>query len=340
MKLYSQASNFEAKLQAEKSQYQACSFVPASTPTMCGRKWQYIGELQGTLTEKAYKALKIRTLLKILFSLGIALCIKSVRKDLETIQSSVHKKIKPIYIAISPDPARVIDRMRDIFNVQIQSPPLVTAQPPLLPKTSKEEVLATEKLSLTKFPAFNDDKDVVRKAVLINYSEFELASDRLKDDKDFVLELLSLNEYSRWIIKYASPRLQDDDRVAAKAMELWKGAYPHLGPTQKKQRSFISAGLEYDALGTFASMPQESRKDKTLAKLAFIKNPTCYIHFDEDLKKDKPFLLDAIKTCNDPHQCKQMYDCLPKELEEDIDFKNALLSKNITINDDGTYTLH
>ncbi|QLH36872.1 MAG: hypothetical protein HWD61_12635 [Parachlamydiaceae bacterium] len=69
MKLYTYDSSFEEKLKEIKSHYKDCSFKGAVQPMMYGHQWQYIGEIQGTLTDEAYQDLKIKTYLKIIFLL-------------------------------------------------------------------------------------------------------------------------------------------------------------------------------------------------------------------------------------------------------------------------------
>ncbi|QLH36873.1 MAG: DUF4116 domain-containing protein [Parachlamydiaceae bacterium] len=199
-------------------------------------------------------------------------------------------------------------------------------------------MLAKEKLSLTDFPDFNDDEDVVRKAVLGNPHEFQFASQRLKDKKEFVLELLEPRRDNVFIIEYLSSSLKDDDEVAEKFMSISPGSYAYLGPTQKKKIAFAQACIDYSPLEAFAHMPEDLKKNKELAKLGFIKNPSCYMHFDEDLKRDQPFFLDILRSTSNQFDCVKMYPVLRKVLGEDK-VRQEFQAKGMAMNTDGTFLI-
>jgi hypothetical protein len=343
MKLDARDSHFGEKLTAIKSRYRNSSFKEAVTPNISGRKWQYIGELEGTLTDTALKSLRTKTLLKIIFSLGIAFCFKSVRRDFNTVQSSSHKEIKPIFISLVPDPSDSIAKMKALFNERVHAPVETLLQHttiPPLPKMSKEEVLAKLQVaSLKDFPAFQDDEEVVRKAVERFYTNFEFASDRLKGSKSFVKVLIEVNAGA---LQFASPELKDAPDLAELGMAKDAGLYPYLGPNQRKRREFAERGVNYgyDAvMRATAALPEELKSDKELAKRALLRNASCIIHF-EPLLNDRAFFLNLLKTCTDPDQCINVYQiALPKAWEKDPEFLNIMKAKNITVKEDGTFLI-
>lgn len=70
--------------------------------------------------------------------------------------------------------------------------------------------------SLEHHPEYQDDKEMVLRALESDCTDLQFASDRIRDDKDVVLAAI---DHDPRAVKYATERLQKDDDIVAAVKE-------------------------------------------------------------------------------------------------------------------------
>ena len=119
-------------------------------------------------------------------------------------------------------------------------------------------------------PKFQNDKEIVLTAVENgNFNTFKYASDELKNDKDFVLQVLKISPYS---FQYVSDKLKEDKAVIKQALTL-----------EGRNLQFL---------------PENLRDDTNLASMAVKQNVDAFQYASKRLRANKDFVLDSVHQAN------------------------------------------
>lgn len=161
----------------------------------------------------------------------------------------------------------------------------------VLKKTSDKRM--SMKQDLLNNLDYIDDEEIMLECIKKNGRYISLASDRLKDNKNFILS--AIYEWSR-AIEFASDRLKMDVDVA-------------------------NAVLSIDGL-MICYLDDSLKRDENIILKALSKNRSSYEYIPEDVKKDKKTILNIINAGGD------IVEYLDEELKKDRDILECAVKKN------------
>lgn len=146
---------------------------------------------------------------------------------------------------------------------------------------------------------FLDDEDFMRGSFYSadRLERIQYASDRLKDNKEFFLDIVKIDGMA---IQYASDRLKDDKDVVLVAID------------------------ENGRAIQFAS--ERLRNDKDIAFKVFSYQTYNAEYLSEEIKDDKDFILEAIKLCGG-----SIYKYISERLQNDKDIALAAVCQNCDV---------
>ncbi len=147
-----------------------------------------------------------------------------------------------------------------------------------------------------------DDKDVILKAIARQNSPFEYASDRLKNDRAFVLEALKVDPF---ILTYVAKPLMDDKEIVLTA--LGKYGKPWKNGPYASNIKFASDRL---------------KGDKEVALEALASDGSYIQHISDQLKNDREIVMFAVESSG--YALKYVSD----ELKNDRGIVSAAIKRN------------
>jgi hypothetical protein len=164
--------------------------------------------------------------------------------------------------------------------------------------------------------AFTDDADVMLPMMAHNGYGLRDASDRLRNDKPFLLRALDAGLYYDAI----EGELRNDRDIVLQAVRSQPHQFEGMPEAFRADREVALAAVSRKGYGyNIRHCPEALRDDEELALAAIrFDGPACLAHVSQRLRDDRAFLLKAVKT--DP-------GCLEKiiaAMDADDAFLNAL----------------
>lgn len=127
----------------------------------------------------------------------------------------------------------------------------------------------------------DDDADVI--LAFAKKKKIISISDRLRDDKDFILKLMEIRRDV--LYKAASKRLRDDEDVILKSLKYKKDSLYYASERLKDDKEFVKKAMDVkDGVLQYAS--KRLRDDIDLAIYSIMKNPKNVKYISSRLKKD------------------------------------------------------
>lgn len=171
-----------------------------------------------------------------------------------------------------------------------------------LPETLKrDEAVVTRLMSdhpllaseLIKLAEMQDCKYVMIEAVCLRGSMLELASDRLRNDRDLVLWAvktpLPIGESRSCALQHASEALRDDEAVVLKAMSTDRRSFAFASHRLRTSDKMILHAIRYDADAFLTFSSEELQSSKEFVLKAVDSNARVYARL---LRVDSPFVRD------------------------------------------------
>ena len=196
---------------------------------------------------------------------------------------------------------------------------------------------------------FQNDKEVVALASKNKFWAFEYASDELKKDKDFILQLnyhcfkyadLSLKrdknfvlelikEKSAYIIKGADESLKKDREVAIETVSRIGEMIKFIDENLQNDKEILILAIQNTHFTDWFSeiIPKKMGNDKEVILEAIKKSDSIFKDVNESLKKDKKFILMALKESS----C--VYHYIHKSLKSDRDIVITAIQGRILTRD-------
>ena len=168
--------------------------------------------------------------------------------------------------------------------------------------------------------AFADDD--LKEEILEEFDEDNDLTDEQKDNEEYMLKLIK-NDY--FDIRFASDRLKNDSNFILKAMKTGNSAFKCLAYASDELRSnkdFIFNIFKKHGSYIFSLVSESLKSDKEfilkLLKLEYI----CFAYIDYNLRNDKEFMMEAISI--NP----ETYEFASYELKNDKEFALQAIRKN------------
>ena len=137
-----------------------------------------------------------------------------------------------------------------------------------------------------------DDEEFVLAVLEKNKDALKYASDRLKDSKEFVLAALEKNKDA---LKYTSDRLKDSKEVVLVAVENKGGTLEYASDRLKDDKEVVLAAVEKDGHALWHASDR-LKDDKEVVLAAVEKDGHALWHASDRLKGDKEVVLVAVKN--------------------------------------------
>lgn len=164
-----------------------------------------------------------------------------------------------------------------------------------------------------KDETINWDDPVIVKEIINHYIDaFKKASDRLKDDEDFVRYVLDKCGYQ---LMYASPRLRDDNEFVRKTVNKCVGALEYASDRILNDRNFMKSIIEVHACA-FKYAGEELRSDYDLVQFTVRRRGSCiqYTNF-----RDNEYLVRlALQRPDRELDCSGCQGCCLEEPDLDV----------------------
>ena len=147
-----------------------------------------------------------------------------------------------------------------------------------------------------------DDYDLILEAIKGipsiykgRYNALSLASDRLKDNNDIILEG---TKYDYNILKYASDRIKSDREVLLNISENNCGEkfFNYINEELQNDRDFCLQIIQKSPL-SFYSLKEEFKNDRDFCLQAVKQNGYVLKYMNDEYKNDREIVLEAVKTC-------------------------------------------
>lgn len=155
------------------------------------------------------------------------------------------------------------------------------------------EVVREDGSQLENFEEYHGDREVVLEAVK-NYrgwaSPFEYATDELKSDRDFVLEVV---EVAGQALEYASEELQDDKEVVLKAIKQSASAYEFISDRLRDDRDVALEAVKSSGFN-IREISEKFKNDREIALQAVVSEPDSIESLNKELQNDKEIALEAV----------------------------------------------
>ncbi|MBR3162320.1 MAG: DUF4116 domain-containing protein [Bacilli bacterium] len=144
-----------------------------------------------------------------------------------------------------------------------------------------------------------DNRKIVLAAVSNKGSALQYASKELKNDKEIVLTAIK-NDHSYSsedrVLRYASKEQRKDKEVVLAAVKKYNDSFTYAADELKKDKDFIlQLSREYNIKFSLYSIDNSLAKDEEIL-LSIIKDYRNSDFIDQKFKKDKDFILKAIKV--------------------------------------------
>jgi hypothetical protein len=117
-----------------------------------------------------------------------------------------------------------------------------------------------------------NDRDFVRKKLgLGGYTFFHYAGEKLKNDKAFVLELINSHRLLQGVYQYASAELRDDEEVARAALTYSGHLLPWAGNKVRNNKALVLLAIENTNGDAFDYASKNLKSDPEVIKAAKVK---------------------------------------------------------------------
>lgn len=125
--------------------------------------------------------------------------------------------------------------------------------------------------------------------VLSNYSNLQWASEEIKNDSDFITQLIRINPDA---LQYASEELKNDREFILETVMIYQDAFNYASEPLKNDREFILeiAGLNFNI---FEQAPEFLKNDPDFILNGISIHPSALSHASESLRNDRQFILQA-----------------------------------------------
>ncbi|EFC37465.1 predicted protein [Naegleria gruberi] len=123
-------------------------------------------------------------------------------------------------------------------------------------------------------PILKDDKEFVLECLKFPSNRLSETSERLRDDEQVVS--CALMQQSSINFEYASDRLRDDKEFVMKNIELFPGMFSHISERLKKDKEII---VKYASTGKLKSLENEFMEDEGFVLDIVEKNPQLVLSF-------------------------------------------------------------
>lgn len=158
----------------------------------------------------------------------------------------------------------------------------------------------------------SEDKSFVEDAMRIDVCAFECASEKFRDDTNFVTRVLKKHK-SGWNWEFISDRLKSDRSLMIQAMKTSYGeAFKFFLPEFKADRDIVSAALRHAGIRMLNEAHPKFRSDREV-----ILNAYMFCVADEDFPIDKSLLLDRAFVVKILRTNGELYKYLPEEMRND-----------------------
>ncbi len=138
----------------------------------------------------------------------------------------------------------------------------------------------------------NDDKRIVLEVIKNDGDKYYMASDRLKRDKDIVLEAIKRG-YSFYPIIGENPQFKDDKKIVLEAIKKKHNYYHSVSDRLKQDKDIVLEALKSGLLPSL--IPDALKNDEEFMLMAIAKNPYVYEVASQELQFDKNFFKKALK---------------------------------------------
>lgn len=162
---------------------------------------------------------------------------------------------------------------------------------------------------------FVDDPDIILASLIHCEDIFQFASNRLKEDKQFILSNITGSA-----LHYISKDLTKDREMISHMIKNCSFALSYISPELRKDKSIALEAVNYD--GNSLHYLDDFKNDKEIVYQAISQNLESLMYASKELLSDKKFILDIIHNFKD----KNSYEIFPllSNLADDIDIIFAL----------------
>ncbi len=187
--------------------------------------------------------------------------------------------------------------------------------PKILLRDLKDGVYTDKKDKLIELAKeFSNDTDIISAIVKEEWSALEFASDRLKDNKQIVLNCNAL--------QFASDRLRSDKEFALQLLEKRQFLFEYLSNNLKDDRDIVISALTNNWRNL--QFVSDNLKDDLEIVFKAVQVSHVALYFASDrIKNDKKFLLTAIEQSN------YVLEYAPENLRNDKEFLLAAAKQHI-----------
>lgn len=158
-----------------------------------------------------------------------------------------------------------------------------------------------------------------------NDEEFRFASNKLQDDKDYILYLLTLKQHLD-IYKFLSKRLKNDREIVVASIKNCGMNLEHIPQRYKNERGIVLQSIESSNGYSLIYAPKKFRDDYKVVKKALSYNGLFLNVISERLLYDRELIELSLRTGG------SYYDCLkyvPKPLLDDYEFMLKIFKNGI-----------
>jgi hypothetical protein len=168
----------------------------------------------------------------------------------------------------------------------------------------------------------NDNKNIMIEAIKNNVTLFDSLSDNLKNDKEFIMSLLDVNERYLFII---NEKFYDDDDIATLIVEKYPEEYNMLSLRQKNNRDLALQCLK--KANIYKYLPSTFKSDMEFLKEGF-KYGGIFKTLSNELRSNKEVIMEALKY--DANVVKQIYFKEPDKAKDF--FTDEIIEEMLSIN--------
>lgn len=150
--------------------------------------------------------------------------------------------------------------------------------------------------------SFRDDPEIVLKAMEQDTKYLQFGSNRLRSDKEFILNLTSYPRTASTLgfvradaIKYVTKKFKNNKQIMLDVISKNALTYRWIGESLKEDRDICLATVEYDG-NLLRYLSQKCRLDREIVKTAVRKNGYALKYADKIFRNDKEIVKVAVKS--------------------------------------------
>jgi len=185
-----------------------------------------------------------------------------------------------------------------------------------------EEVSKKNKDVIKQLPeCFKNDRNLMMKVIMIDYSQFQNASEALQEDENFVKRLLKITPE---VLKYVAPELRSNPFFMENATYINRDALQYASWNLLDNKLFMKKMIQIDSRN-YKYASDRIKDIAEYAQIAFEDNGLLLEYATPKIKSDKKIVSIAVKSNS------LALEFANKQLKEDADLKNLSKTKSSVI---------